>query len=89
MNSVVAFYGMVRSTLNHAFSFISFPIYSLSSHSFPTDVDECHAFNPCYNNAACLNNNGSYTCNCTEGWQNYLCDKGKIFLQLIISMRVV
>lgn len=41
------------------------------------DVDECTRFQPCFNNATCLNTNGSYSCNCTEGWEGHDCEKGK------------
>ena len=31
------------------------------------DIDECHA-NPCHDNATCADNEGSYTCECNEGY---------------------
>lgn len=40
-----------------------------------SDVNECD-FNPCENNGTCVNNNGSYTCNCTDGWKNKNCIEG-------------
>lgn len=39
------------------------------------DIDECQAF-PCQNNGSCHNTEGSYYCNCTEGWTSQNCDKG-------------
>jgi hypothetical protein len=42
------------------------------------DVDECTEYEPCQNNGTCVNNNGSYTCICTTGWQGKHCDDGKI-----------
>lgn len=42
---------------------------------FSVDVNECD-FNPCENNGTCVNNNGSYTCNCTDGWKNRNCIEG-------------
>lgn len=42
-----------------------------------SDVDECEVFSPCRNNATCLNNNGSYQCDCVDGWQDQQCDRGK------------
>lgn len=41
------------------------------------DVDECTRFQPCFNNATCLNINGSYSCNCMLGWEGHDCEKGK------------
>lgn len=41
------------------------------------DVDECEVFSPCRNNATCLNTNGSYQCDCVDGWQDQQCDRGK------------
>jgi hypothetical protein len=43
---------------------------------FIPDVNECETFSPCQNNGTCINNNGSYVCNCTEGWQGHNCDIG-------------
>ena len=35
-----------------------------------SDIDECAKDdeNNCHKNALCKNNNGSYTCNCTNGY---------------------
>lgn len=41
------------------------------------DVDECQMFRPCHNNGSCLNNNGSYECDCLKGWEGQHCDKGR------------
>lgn len=40
------------------------------------DVNECES-SPCANNGTCINNLGSYTCDCTEGWKNPDCKTGK------------
>ena len=58
-------------TLNH----VIYLIFYFSSHLQFSDVNECQ-FNPCENNGTCINNNGSYTCNCTDGWQDKDCKKG-------------
>lgn len=42
-----------------------------------SDVDECTVFEPCHNNATCINNNGSYLCYCKDGWQGQQCQKGR------------
>ena len=36
-----------------------------------SDIDECQESNVslCHELAACVNTNGSYTCNCTEGYE--------------------
>ena len=39
------------------------------------DKLECE-LSPCENNGTCINTLGSYTCNCTEGWQNEDCKDG-------------
>ena len=34
-----------------------------------SDIDECdNGSHLCSENATCINNHGSYTCNCTEGF---------------------
>lgn len=59
---------------------------------FYTDVNECDAYTPCRNNATCINNNGSYVCNCTEGWQGHDCKDGNdkhnnVFIRRIPAVR--
>ena len=34
-----------------------------------TDIDECNGTNPCAPNGNCFNTNGSYTCNCSSGYE--------------------
>lgn len=43
--------------------------------SFFLDVDECEN-SPCEHNGTCINNQGSYTCACVEGWQGENCKEG-------------
>ena len=38
-----------------------------------TDVDECSFSNPCLNGGTCINNAGSYTCRCPQGWTGEKC----------------
>lgn len=45
-------------------------------HLIYLDVNECESL-PCANNGTCINNLGSYTCDCTEGWKNPDCKTGK------------
>lgn len=45
---------------------------------FCSDVNECDMFKPCQNNGTCINSNGSYNCDCTEGWKGKDCDKGNL-----------
>ena len=42
----------------------------------PSDIDEC-LDDPCQNGATCMNNFGSFHCNCTEGWQGQNCEIGE------------
>lgn len=42
-----------------------------------TDINECDVHFPCQNNGTCVNNNGSYYCDCKEGWQGHDCEIGK------------
>lgn len=39
------------------------------------DINECVS-SPCYNNGSCINTQGSYNCECVEGWQDENCHKG-------------
>lgn len=39
------------------------------------DVNECEN-SPCQNSGTCINTEGSYGCNCTEGWQGHNCEIG-------------
>lgn len=41
------------------------------------DVDECQKTDMCKHNGTCINNNGSYVCDCTDGWQGQHCEDGK------------
>ena len=53
-----------------------------------SDIDECanNTVNNCHENALCKNYNGSYTCNCTNGYigDGYNCT-GKMFLQFELT----
>lgn len=39
------------------------------------DIDECTE-EPCENNGTCHNNNGSYQCECMNGFQGHHCGEG-------------
>ena len=47
------------------------------------DVDECLLNDLCGHNGTCINNNGSYVCDCTDGWHGQHCENGKVFLNYI------
>lgn len=42
-----------------------------------SDENECYILKPCKHDGICINNNGSYVCNCTKGWQGHDCEEGK------------
>lgn len=44
----------------------------------PIDANECEERNGgCANGATCINNLGSYTCSCAEGWAGAYCTYSK------------
>ena len=72
-------------------------IYQCMTKQFILDIDECadamnnatHKSSLCYNNGSCMNTLGSYTCNCTLGWEGLKCETGKLFclnLQLPVEI---
>lgn len=46
------------------------------------DINECLVKYPCENNATCVNNDGSYNCDCVEGWRGKNCQTGRYFLRV-------
>lgn len=52
--------------------------YSLMKPQYFLDVNECNQY-PCKNNGTCINNDGSYFCNCIKGFENQDCLDGKCF----------
>lgn len=52
-----------------------FKIILLYLLKFLIDINECD-FTPCDNNGTCINSEGSYTCNCTDGWADKNCNEG-------------
>ena len=48
----------------------------VSKLAFP-DVNEC-SIGTCLNDATCENTQGSYVCNCTEGWTDRNCQTGRM-----------
>lgn len=53
--------------------------------SLSLDIDECTVSNPCRNNGTCLNKNGSYVCECTEGFMGKHCKEGNSLINLATS----
>lgn len=41
-------------------------------------MNECNQF-PCENGGTCMNNDGSFTCICKEGWDGPTCQNGTFF----------
>lgn len=50
------------------------------------DIDECAISFPCQNNGTCVNNYGSYVCECTEGYMGRHCKEGN---PLLISCHLI
>lgn len=48
---------------------------------FNLDVDECQKTDLCKHNGTCINSNGSYVCDCADGWQGQHCEEGKTVLK--------
>lgn len=46
-------------------------------HLIVSDTNECTEF-PCQHNGTCLNNEGSYKCDCTAGWKDKDCKTGAL-----------
>ena len=44
---------------------------------FNADVNECKVANMCNHYGTCINTNGSYVCDCTDGWHGQHCEDGK------------
>ena len=52
-------------------------VYPVNDIYLLLDVNECKVKDPCIHNGTCINNNGSYVCDCTSGWQGKHCEDGK------------
>lgn len=52
---------------------------------FP-DIDECAVSFPCQNNGTCVNNNGSYVCECTDGYMGRHCKEGNPLYYRVTSL---
>lgn len=48
-----------------------------------SDENECYILKPCQHDGICINNNGSYVCNCSKGWQGHDCEEGQSNVQFI------
>jgi len=53
-------------------------LLKVNSKMYVIDIDECLK-TPCQNGGLCVNNNGSYTCNCSAGFTGKDCEKGSIY----------
>ena len=42
-----------------------------------SDVNECESGIICLNGGTCLNNPGSFTCQCAQGWTGQYCGTGR------------
>lgn len=48
-----------------------------------TDIDECTDGQAlCYNGGSCVNLEGSYRCDCINGWTGKSCDEGISFMSI-------
>jgi hypothetical protein len=55
--------------------------------SLVSDRNECDN-SPCQNGGTCLNSDGSYICNCTEGWEGHECQIGKYILNICCKFAI-
>lgn len=53
-----------------------------------SDENECYILKPCQHDGICINNNGSYVCNCSKGWQGHDCEEGteQLFSDIVMSL---
>ena len=66
---------------NYSFSVIKSEIYSftLLYITLLLEINNCEE-SPCQNGGTCENGEGSYTCNCEEGFKGDTCEEGNIIL---------
>lgn len=68
---------MFTATFNdHIITSLFYGTKNLQFLTFFTDFDECVVLDPCQNNGTCYNTNGSYVCQCTDGWHGHDCEQG-------------
>ena len=58
------------------YCFVHVQLYSYSSCSCSTDVDEC-ASNPCSNALKCIDLINDYACECKAGWKGSHCNESE------------
>ena len=42
-----------------------------------TDLNECSSSNPCTNGGLCTDLKYGYECDCPNGWEGDICEKGR------------
>lgn len=58
---------------------------------FAVDIDECaRNQDRCHDNAACVNNDGGYTCQCKKGYRGdgFICDRKLVLFSFLLPMTV-
>lgn len=62
-------------------------IYNIKMKCF-VDIDECQNIDICMHNGTCINNNGSYVCECIAGWQGHHCEDGNFTVRFCGSTKL-
>lgn len=75
-NFILLFFSKIEENCLHQ---IDITHYSVLIAFMNSDVDEC-LFSPCGDKVPCINELGSYSCQCFSGWTGKNCTEGRLIL---------